>query len=73
MVHILLEHEGGTVAERSAKDVETVIKMIKEVMKLNVTVTGSFRAGKKLANKPGLLIVTLANPSSRGDILRCAP
>ena len=49
------------------------MKIIKDVMKLNVTAVGSFRADKTLTNKPRLLIATVGDPSVRCDILRCAP
>ena len=73
VVHNLPEHEGDTLADRSSKDITEFTIMVKEVMRLNVSTSRSFRVGKKNQAKPRLLIVTLDNPSMKHDILRGAP
>ena len=47
--------------------------MIKGEMKINASVSKSVRAGKKLGDKPRLLIITPDNPAVKHDILRYAP
>ena len=73
VVHNLPEQAGDTLSDRSAKDVSEFSSMIRDVMKLNVSASKSFRVGKKNQNRPRLLIVTLDNPSAKHDILRGAP
>ena len=73
VIHNLPEQEGNSLAERSEKDLALFTSMIKDVFKLRVSSSRSFRVGKKQENRPRLLIVTLDNPSSKHDILKCAP
>ena len=42
--------------------------MMKEVMKINITASKSFRVGKAMHGKPILLIVTLDNLACRHDV-----
>ena len=72
VIHNLPEQSEGTVVERCEKDSASFVTMIKDEMKLNATVSKSFRVGKKLSDKPRLLIVTLDNPAVKQDILRYA-
>ena len=72
VVHNLTEQVGGSLTERSEKDIALFTEMVRDVMKVNVSATKSFRVGKKIQDKPRLLIVTLDNPACRYDILRCA-
>ena len=72
VVHNLAEQTGDSLADRSRNDIALFTTMIKEVMKLNVTASKSFRAGKKTGDRPRLLIVTLDNPASKYDVLRHA-
>ena len=58
--------------DRSEKDISLFSTMLKEVMKINVVASKSFRVGKKSHERPRLLIVTLENPACRQDILRGA-
>ena len=73
VIHNLPEQEGNSFAERSEKDLALFTSMIKDVLKLRVSSSRSFRVGKKQENRPRLLIVTLDNPASKHDILKCAP
>ena len=73
VVHNLPEQTGDSVAERSEKDVACFMTMIKDVMRLHVTSSRSFRVGKKHPNKQRLVSVTLDNMTSKHDILRSAP
>lgn len=73
VVHNLPEQVEGTVTEKCEKDSTSFVTMIKSEMKINATVSKSFRAGKKLNDKPRLLIITLDNPAVKQDILRYAP
>ena len=73
VVHNLPEQDGDSLMERSAKDMTLFASMVKDVMKLNVTSSKSFRVGKKRQDKPRLLIITLDNPACKHDILKGAP
>ena len=73
VVHNLPEQSGESLAEREANDTSLFIGMIKDEMKLNVKVRRSFRAGKRMNERPRLLILTLESLSSKHDILKLAP
>ena len=73
VIHNLPEQDGNSVAERSEKDVTAFVTMIRDVMKLHVASSKSFRVGKKHQDRPRLLIVTLDNPACKHDILKGAP
>ena len=72
VVHNLPEQAGDSLADRSKNDIALFTTMVREVMKLNVTASKSFRAGKKTGDRPRLLIVSLDNPASKFDVLRHA-
>ena len=59
-------------SERSAKDMTSVSTMVKDIIKIHVTSSKSFRVGKKMPEKHGLLLVTLDNPATKHDILKGA-
>ena len=71
VIHNLPEQQGSSLTERSEKDVAAFSTMIKDVMKLHVTSSKSFRVGKR-QDRPRLLIITLDNPACKQDILRYA-
>ena len=73
VVHNLPEQEGGTMTERSERDIALFITMVKDVMKIRTSSSKSFRVGKRHNDRPRLLIVTLDNPACKQDILRNAP
>ena len=72
VIHNLPEQEGTSVSERSAKDMSSVSTMVKDIMRIHVTLSKSFRVGKRMPEKHRLLIVTLENPASKHDILKGA-
>ena len=72
VVHNLPKQPGCTVMERSEKDISLFSTMLKEVMKIHVVASKSFRVGRKSQDKPRLLIVALDNPACKQDILRGA-
>ena len=73
VVHNLPELEGKPQTERTEHDSSLFKTMIKEEMRLNVSVQKSFRVGKKIEGRDRLLIVTLDNAFSKHDILKLAP
>ena len=73
VVHNLPEQDGSSLSERSENDITLFTAMLREVMKINVSASKSFRVGKRHTDRPRLLIVTLDNPASKHDILRYAP
>ena len=73
VVHNLAEPQGDTFQERAAKDASLFTSMIKEALKISVMPVKTFRVGKKLPEKPRLLIVTLESASAKYDILKYAP
>ena len=73
VVHNLPESDAMSVSERSECDKELFKDVIKEGLNLIVHPTRSFRAGKKLGDRPRLLIVSLASEEVKGDLLRMAP
>ena len=70
VVHNLRESESDTFKERSERDAALFTSMIKEVFKLSVTPVKTFRVGKKLPDKPRLLIVTLDSLATKYEILK---
>ena len=72
VVHNLPEEEGTTLAERAAKDQVAFQAMVMEALNLRVETTMSFRAGKKIPEKPRLLIVTISTIDAKLDLLRMA-
>ena len=73
VVHNLAEPQGDTFQDRNANDAALFTSMIKEAFKISVTPVKTFRVGKKLPEKPRLLIVTLESASIKYDILKSAP
>ena len=69
VVHNLKEEPGETLTERSAKDQAAFQTVVKEGLKLNVRTVKSFRVGKKIPEKPRLLIVTIETLESKLDLL----
>ena len=47
--------------------------VMRDTFRMNVAISKAFRVGKVVQNKPRLLIITLATPGVKGDILRVAP
>ena len=72
VVHNLKEASGETKEERSKGDITLFCEMIKDSMKMNVSVSRAFRVGR-VADRDRLLIVTLETPGVKQDILRMAP
>ena len=73
VIHNLPESEVSSLAERSEKDIKLFKDVVRDTFKMNVTVSKAFRVGKVVQTKPRLLIITLATPGVKGDILRIAP
>ena len=73
VVHNMSESHGETLQERASKDAALFTTMLKDVFKLSVVPVKTFRVGKKLPDKPRLMIVTLNNESTKYDILKLAP
>ena len=72
VVHNLPEEPGETLAEQSANDQAAFQGMLREALKLNVSTTKAFRAGKKLPDRPRLLIVTVSSLEAKLDLLKMA-
>ena len=73
VVHNLPENDSMMVAERSKRDHDLFKDVIKEGLNIIINPTRSFRAGKMMADKPRLLIVTLENEEVKSELLRMAP
>ena len=73
VVHNLPETENSSPTERTEKDTKLFQEMVRETFHINASVSKVFRVGKVMQDKPRLLIVTLATPGVKGDILRLAP
>ena len=69
VVHNLPEEIGETASERSAKDQAAFQTLVMEGLKLRINTTKSFRAGRKMADKPRLLIVTMDSVEAKVDLL----
>ena len=69
VVHNLPEETGDTPAERSSKDQAAFETVVKEGLKLKVNSTKSFRAGKRIPERPRLLIVTIDTMEAKLDLL----
>ena len=72
VVHNLPEQDGDTLAERMEKDQLLFKEVIKEGMNLIVRPIKAFRVGRKIEDRPRLLIVTLDNAGTKADILKLA-
>ena len=73
VVHNLPESVGDSQANRFSKDIKCFQEMAKEVFKINVSISRSFRVGRANGDRDRLLIVTLDTPGAKHDILRVAP
>ena len=73
VVHNLPEESGDTLAERSSKDQAAFQNIVKEGLKLRIHSTKSFRAGKKIPERPRLLIVTMDTLEAKLDLLSKVP
>ena len=73
VVHNLPEDDSETLAERTIRDQEIFKDVIKAGMNLNIHPTRSFRVGKKLDDRPRLLIVTLDSAETKIELLKMAP
>ena len=73
VIHNLPEPEVSSLAERSEKDILLFKDVVSDTFKMNVAVSKEFRVGKVVQTKPRLLIIKLATPEVKGDILRVAP
>ena len=70
IIHNLKEAEGQSQSEKAKGDEVKFKEMIKEGMKLVVQTTKTFRVGKKVDNKPRLMVVSLTNMADKREILR---
>ena len=73
VIHNLPEAVGGSLEDRSARDIQLFQEVTKDTFRMHVAVTRSFRVGKRVENKDRLLIVTLETPGVKQEILRMAP
>ena len=73
VVHNLPEESGETLAERSSKDQTAFQKVVKEGLKLSVRTSKSFRVGKKIPERPRLLIITIDTLEAKLDLLSKVP
>ena len=73
VIHNLPESEVSSLAERTEKDIKLFKDVMRDTFKMNVAVSKAFRVGKVVQTRPRLLIITLATPGVKGDILRIAP
>ena len=73
VVHNLPETNSPSLAERAEKDQELFMDIIKEGLNLIVRPTRSFRVGKRLDDKPRLLVVSLENADTKFELLKMAP
>ena len=73
VVHNLPEQEGDSLPERMERDQHLFAEVIKEGMNLIVRPTKAFRVGKRVEDKPRLLIVSLESMDSKLEILKMAP
>ena len=72
VVHNLPEQDGDTLAERMEKDQHLFKDLIKEGMNLIVKPTKAFRVGRKVEDRPRLLIVSLDSVETKMDVLKLA-
>ena len=73
VVHNLPEPNGNSFAERAEQDQQLFTKVIKDSLNLIVRPTRTFRVGRKMGEKPRLLIVSLENTDTKAEILKMAP
>ena len=73
VVHNLPETNSPSLAERAEKDQELFMDIIKEGLNLIVRPSRSFRVGKRLDDKPRLLVVSLENADTKFELLKMAP
>ena len=66
----LAEPTSGSQEDRMRKDGEAFADLTKEEFNLNVKITKAIRLGRKIGDRPRILLVTLENPEKRRDILR---
>ena len=60
----------GSKEERMRKDGEAFADLTKEEFKLNVKITKAIRLGRKVGDRPRILLVTLEDPEEKRDLLR---
>ena len=72
VVHNLPEDTSPSLTERSERDNELFRDIVKEGLSLIIRPTRSFRVGKRSADKPRLLIVSLENMETKVELLRMA-
>ena len=63
---------GDSAAERSQKDITMFGNIIREELRLNVRVSKAFRAGRKVPDRPRLMIATLENIEPKMELLKMA-
>lgn len=73
VVHNLPETDTASQGERSEHDVRQFQELVKEVFKLQVRPTKSFRVGRVTPGRHRLLIVTLDSIEVKQDLLQLAP
>ena len=73
VVHNLPEAEAASLAERSKQDISQFQEIVKDVFRLQVKASKSFRVGKAVPDGHRLLIVTLEGSDMKHDILQLAP
>ena len=72
VIHNLPEQPSGSKERRTSADIGQFQMLAKDVFGLDVGVTKSFRAGAKMPDKIRLLILSLADPDMRDDIVKQA-
>ena len=72
VVHNLPEQEGSSLAERMENDQLLFKEVIKEGLNLIIRPTKAFRVGKRIGDRPRLLIVTLESTDVKAELLRMA-
>ena len=68
----LPESQAASGEERKQEDIALLTDIIKEELKICVKVENSFRVGKRLENKPRMLIVKLESEAIKWDVLKMA-
>lgn len=73
VVYNLPEAEGSNYNERMMKDCDTLKKLVRAELNLDITVSRTFRPGKFVENSQRLMVASLATEEEKWDLLRAAP
>ena len=73
VIYNLPEDSGDSQAERNENDILKFREIMKQELHLNIRITRAFRAGKRLSDKPRLLIASLENVETKMELLKLAP